>query len=66
MDGLIIAYILVSLAIIIFQYWYIKRLRRTIDFAVYSLQKFARAMQADDPAQEIRGINWDDEFRKFK
>ena len=64
MDTLLNIYIIVSLIVIIFQYWYIHRLKRTINFAVECLNKFAVAMASDNPAHEVERVTND--IKNFK
>ena len=66
MDVLTTIYIIVSLIVIIFETWYISRLRKSLQFALYGMNKLATAVMSDDPAGEMKGINWDDEFKNFK
>lgn len=63
MDTFIITYIVISLIVIIFQSWYIKRLRRVISFAVDSLRRYASAITNDD-LEEMERI--DNDIKNFK
>ena len=58
MDILINIYLVASIIVIIFQLWYIKRLRRTIEFACESLRRYASAIINDD-VEEIERIDKD-------
>ena len=59
-----IIYIVLSLLVIIFQYWYIHRLKRTINFAVECLNRFSVAMSSDNPAAEVERVTND--IRNYK
>ena len=58
MDTLIIIYVVVSILVMLFQYWYITRLRRVIEFAIESLRRYASAMINDDK-EEMERIDHD-------
>ena len=63
MDILLNIYLIASVVVIIFQLWYIKRLRKVIQFAVESLQRYATALLNED-RQEIERI--DNDVKNFK
>lgn len=63
MDTILNIYIVVSIIVIIFQYWYIRRLKNVMNFMVETLQRYARAFINDD-VDEIERINND--VKNFK
>lgn len=63
MDTILNIYIVVSIIVIIFQYWYIRRLKNVINFVVETLQRYARAFINDD-MDEIERI--ENDVKNFK
>ena len=63
MDIILNIYIVVSIIVIIFQYWYIRRLKYVMNFMVETLQRYARAFINDD-MNEVERI--DNDVKNFK
>lgn len=63
MDIILNIYIVVSIIVIIFQYWYIRRLKYVMNFMVETLQRYARAFINDD-MDEVERI--DNDVKNFK
>ena len=63
MNYLIDILFFILIAIIIFQAWYISKLRKTIEFAVESLRRYANALVNDD-FKEIERVN--DDIKNYK
>ena len=63
MDTLTVVYIVASLFVIIFQFWYIQRLRRCLEFVLDALKRYASAILKED-TEEIERI--DNDVKNFK